>query len=216
MTFKETLAKFLARAGVPADLVTWLGLLLSFTAACAVLRERFLLAGIALLSAGALDMLDGAVARASGKATAFGGILDSSLDRYGDGFVLGAVLMHFMALGELRYAALALSALLGSFAISYVRARAECEMDDCRIGFWERGERVVLLVLALLFNRLEAAMWILGLATHWTVFQRLALAKLQTEKLKHLPFFLKKGERATAQYYLKVTVILAILFFLPF
>ena len=208
-------APFFVKLGISANFLTWLGLLFSFISACAIIHERFFLAGTFLLISGYLDLLDGSVARAAGKAKPFGGILDSSLDRYGDGFVLGAAILHFMALGQLKYAALALSALIGSFSISYVRARAECEVDDCRVGFWERGERLVLIALALLSNRLEASLWILGVATHWTVFQRVYYSKLRTENSKTIPLFLKQVSRDKVSYYIKVGIILAVLFLLP-
>jgi len=136
-----------------------------------------------LAVSGLLDLLDGAVARASGNTEKFGGILDSSLDRYGDGVVLGTLVIYFGMRSQVLYAALALSALLGSFTISYVRARAECELDSCRIGFWERGERISYLTLGLLFNNVQVALWVLGIFTHVTVFQRLILSKrLLSEK----------------------------------
>jgi phosphatidylglycerophosphate synthase len=212
---REKIAAPIAKAGIPADVFTWLGLLVAFIAGCLLVQGRFLAAGLALLFSGVLDMLDGSVARSAGKAGPFGGILDSSLDRYGDGFILGGAMLYFLSAGELTYGILALSALLGSFSISYVRARAECEVDDCRVGFWERGERIVLIVIALLFNRLEACLWILGIATHWTVFQRIYLSYTRTTNARPSSLFLKRSSRTEATYYAKVGIILAILFSLP-
>jgi CDP-diacylglycerol---glycerol-3-phosphate 3-phosphatidyltransferase len=215
MSIRDLIAKPIAKAGVPADVFTWLGLLSAFIAGSLILRARFFEAGMMLLFSGALDMLDGSVARASGKAGPFGGILDSSLDRYGDGFILGGAMLYFLSLGELRYGVLALSALIGSFSISYVRARAECEIDDCRVGFWERGERIVLIVIALVFHRLEACLWILGIATHWTVFQRIYMSYIRTTNARPFAPFLKRSARSEIAYYIKVGIILVILFLLP-
>ena len=215
MRLKESIAKFLARLGVSADFLTWLGLGLAFYSAWLILHDSLMAAGCVLLFSGLCDLLDGAVARERKQASVFGGILDSSLDRYGDGAVLGAILLRAAQLTETRDALLALSALIGSFAISYVRARAECEMDDCRVGFWERGERLVLIAAALLFDRLPGALWILGLGTHWTVFQRLAYAKFQTKhSSKQTPFYLRVSSRNSRAYYFKVAGVLALLFFL--
>jgi len=174
---KDILAVLLYKIGLSADFLTYLGLFFALVSACFVYNGDFIWAGGALLVSGFFDLMDGSVARLSGKASAFGGILDSCLDRYGDGFVLGALVIVCAEEGMTLYAVLALSALLGSFSISYVRARAECEMDACRTGFWERGERVVYLALALLLNNVTLALWVLGLGTHTTALRRLALAR---------------------------------------
>ena len=194
---KATVAKFLVRLGFTADALTLAGLALSFYAAWLVTDGRLFTAGYVLLFSGLCDLLDGAVAREMGKASVFGGILDSSLDRYGDGAVLGGILIYCTGFEEVRYVVLALSALIGSFSISYVRARAECETEDCRTGFWERGERLVLIALALLLNNLPAALWVLGVGTHGTVFQRLVYAKTgikgPVSARNSWPYFLKAG-----------------------
>lgn len=174
---KNQIALFLHQRGVSANFLTALGLLIAFGAAFLVARGEFFWGGAVYLLAGGIDLLDGAVARASGKAGHFGGVLDSSLDRYGDGAVLGALVLFYASTKEMLYATLALSALLGSFAISYVRARAECEVDSCRVGFWERGERIVYLSLGLLVNNAAMALWALGIFTHVTAAQRLFLSK---------------------------------------
>ena len=174
---KNQIGGFLHRLGVSANFVTVLGLLTAAGSAVFIFNCRFFWAGVLLAVSGVLDLVDGAVARASGKTGKFGGVLDSSLDRYGDGMVLGALIIYFGMRSQALYAVLALSALLGSFAISYVRARAECEVDSCRIGFWERGERVSYLMLGLLLNNVQMALWVLGIFTHVTVFERLALSR---------------------------------------
>lgn len=174
---KESIGKALHRIGISADALTLAGLACAFFSAYLIYRGLFVYAGVALLASGFLDLLDGAVARASGKSTVFGGILDSTLDRYGDGIVLGSLLVSAaMYKASLYLVAFSLSALLGSFAISYVRARSECEFDSCRIGFWERGERLVLLSLGLLSKNLLPAVAVLGIGVHWTVAQRLWLS----------------------------------------
>jgi CDP-diacylglycerol--glycerol-3-phosphate 3-phosphatidyltransferase len=211
---KTTLAKFLVRFGVSADLLTVGGLFLSLGAGALMLQGSFFTAGVTLLFSGLLDMLDGEVARVSDSESTFGGILDSSLDRYGDGAVLGAAVLYYGQLGERALSILAVVALIGSFAISYVRARAECEVEDCRVGFWERGERLVLIALALLMHNLPAAVILLALGTHWTVFQRLAFANHQTgsQSSKDIPFYLRASSRNSWPYYLKVFLAVLALF----
>ncbi len=174
---KNKIAGFLHRCGVSANFVTVLGLGSALASAFFVYEDRFFLAGVLLIVSGVLDLLDGAVARAAGIKNKFGGVLDSALDRYGDGVVLGAMLIYFAESGDALYSSLALSALLGSFSISYVRARAECEISSCRIGFWERGERLTYLALGLFLGNVQIPLWALGIFTHFTVLQRLFLSR---------------------------------------
>ena len=142
----------------------------------------FFWAGVSLLLSGFLDLMDGAVARLSKTTNSFGGILDSSLDRYGDGFVFAGLFLFCERHGNTWAALLAVSAWLGSFLISYVRARAECEIPKCRVGFWERGERIAYIALGLLLNNIALVLWVLAFATHGTALLRLAYSKKEAEE----------------------------------
>jgi len=222
---RNAIGKFLHRLGISPNFITLLGLLFAGVAGFLIYEGRFFLAGSALLFSGILDLLDGATARASNNKHYFGAILDSSLDRYGDGFVLAGALFYCFEIQNLLYAALTLSALLGSFLISYVRARAECLIEKCRVGFWERGERIGCLVVGLLFNNLPMALLILGVGTHFTAIFRLYYADRQT-----IPFsqtaslswlsstFFHSSGRNNVYYYLKCALFFLILslFRLPF
>lgn len=172
---RDRTARRLIRLGVSADLLTVAGLVLAGAAGVAFAAGtwRFRLGALLVVAAGACDMLDGAVAKTSGRSTPFGAFLDSSVDRYSDGFLFGGLLLHWAYGGEHLLAALSLSALVGSFAVSYTRARAENLIDSCKVGFWERGERTVLLLLAALFGVVPAAMVLLGTLTHLTALQRI-------------------------------------------
>src|SRR3989338_6313964 len=174
---KNKIASFLHQLGVSADFLTYTGLLCALGSGLLAYQGRFFWAGGALLLSGGLDLLDGAVARQSKAKSPFGGILDSSLDRYGDGFALIGILFYCVAKHYTGYAFLGACALLGSFIISYVRARAECVVKNCRVGFWERGERLVYIALGLLLGNLPLVLWVLGLGTHLTVLHRLAYAR---------------------------------------
>src|SRR3989338_4415142 len=136
---KDQIARSLSRLGVSADFLTFFGLALAALSGWLLSRGEFFMGGLSLLGSGLVDMMDGAVARVSGKASAFGGILDSSLDRYGDACVFAGLGFYFWETGRPELAALTLSAWTGAFLISYVRARAECERQSCRVGVWERG-----------------------------------------------------------------------------
>lgn len=210
INLKESVSSFLVKIGISANFLTLLGLFFSFLSAFYICLGSFFIAGALLLFSGLCDLLDGAVARASGKVSVFGGILDSTLDRYGDGIVLCALALRAVYLHEFILAGLAVAALLGSFTISYIRARAECEMDNCRVGFWERGERLVYLALGLLLNNLIPVLLVVALGTQWTAWQRLSLARRGTGTPQVF------STRKTKAYALKVgAIILIALFFRP-
>lgn len=217
---KEVVARSLHRMGVSADTLTIIGLLLAAAAGWMIFRSQLFLAGILLAVSGIFDMLDGAVARASGKSSRFGGILDSSLDRYGDGFVFGGIFFYAWVHARPDMALLALLSWIGAFSISYVRARAECEIGSCRVGFWERGERIGFLAAGLLAGNLAFVVYVLGLGTHWTVFQRMRLAQWTLSRgsadTAQLPGYLKPLSRSSGSYLIKVGLLIGILVGLKF
>ncbi|OGW92296.1 MAG: hypothetical protein A3D28_03510 [Omnitrophica bacterium RIFCSPHIGHO2_02_FULL_63_14] len=171
--FKERLAVSLNKLGLTANGATFIGLVLAYASGLLIYMGAFFLAGAALLLSGAMDLMDGAIARASGTVSKGGGILDSSLDRYGDFFVFGGLLFYFANTARPLYVLLSASALMGAYEISYVRARAECALDGCRVGYWERGERLVYTALALLIGNPAVMLWVLGVGTHVTALSRL-------------------------------------------
>ncbi len=174
---KQKIALVLHKLRVPADALTYLGLGAALASGVLISQWHFFWGAMFLLLSGGLDMLDGAVARLEPNRGRFGGILDSSLDRYGDGFLFGGIIFYYVSFAQTRLAAAAFAALLGAFFISYVRARAECEMQSCRVGFWERGERLVYVALGLLLNNLDTAIWVLAVATNATGLFRLVYAR---------------------------------------
>ncbi len=164
----------LAGLGVRPDHVTVAGVVLSFLAAIAFFEGAFRLAGLILALSGVCDILDGQLARRRGYASRFGAFLDSTLDRFADGMVLaglsGYYVVHLLDLVlDPRQAVLelgrgleprtwvvvaltAMAALLGSFMVSYTRARAEGLGLECKVGWFERPERMLLLIVAALFG----------------------------------------------------------------
>ncbi|MBI4352295.1 MAG: CDP-alcohol phosphatidyltransferase family protein [Candidatus Omnitrophica bacterium] len=174
--WKNQIAGVLSRAGLSPNVSTCCGFSLAAAAGFFVYKGWFLWAGGLLLLSGFFDLMDGAIARLSNRVSPFGGILDSSLDRYGDGFVLGALLFYCLFQGNTVSAFLAISSLWGSFMISYVRARAECVIPECRVGFWERGERLVALALGFFVGNAGLVLWVLAVGTHWTALHRLLYA----------------------------------------
>jgi CDP-diacylglycerol--glycerol-3-phosphate 3-phosphatidyltransferase len=171
----------LARLGISADAVTWAGVIAAGVAAWGFVRGDRPLAFGALLASGLCDLLDGAVARAGGrKGTLFGAALDSTLDRYGEGLVLGALIVRAVTQTEhpeyrALFGTLAVLAGIGSFLVSYVRARSEGLGIPCEVGFLERPERLALLGALAVWGD-GGLPWILGalaVLTHVTFAQRL-------------------------------------------
>ena len=171
------LAGRLHRLGASADQVSVAGFVLNVGAAALVVAGHLFPAGALYLIAGMLDLLDGVLARASGKPTRFGAFLDSTLDRASEGVVLAAIGYRFAVEGSAIDAGIVVLALLGSFLVSYVRARAEGLGAECRVGIATRAERVVLIGLGLLSGLLPEAVRIVALLSAVTVVQRIACAR---------------------------------------
>jgi CDP-diacylglycerol--glycerol-3-phosphate 3-phosphatidyltransferase len=177
---RERVGRGVARLGITPNALTLLGLPVNVAAGVLFACGHFRWAVAVIVLAGAFDMLDGTVARITGKTSEAGAFLDSSVDRYNDAALFGGVIIWYLRTDQVLMAALGVSALVGSELISYARARAECFIERCKVGFFERGERIVTLMLSAFFNQGRAAMWILGILTHYTVFVRIhyAVARL--------------------------------------
>ncbi len=166
-------AKILAGFGVSANAVTFVGFCVSAGAGVLAGKGMWWPAAAAALLSGACDLIDGKIARLNPSRSKFGALLDSSLDRYSDAFLIAGVGFYFAAQGQHAVLIAAMSAMAGAFEISYVRARAEGLGFDCRVGFWERGERWVLLVLGLVFQNPAMAILLLAVLTHATAGRRI-------------------------------------------
>ncbi len=177
-------AAFLNTKGVTPDQLTLGGLALNFIAGWVYLAGLLPLGGILLLTAGLGDMLDGPLARSSGKASPFGAFLDSFADRYSDFFVFGGLAAYFAVTAQMGAFFLCMGTIAGAFATSYAKARAENFIDSCPVGIFERPERLILLATGtILTGLLGLCLWILFLGTNITALQRLFFTrdKLQSE-----------------------------------
>ena len=162
------------QAGIHPDAITILGLVLVAIAAFCIGKGELQLGGLLLLLGLPFDALDGAVARAMQRKGRFGEMLDSTLDRYADGFIFAALSYHFAVLHNLNPLLLAQAALVGSLLVSYTRARALGVGLDVRIGLFTRLERTLVILLMLLVpDLLIPGLWILAIGTHFTAMQRL-------------------------------------------
>jgi phosphatidylglycerophosphate synthase len=164
----------LHRLGVHPDVLTVAGTLLCGVGAVFIGLGNFNVAALMLALGLPFDALDGAVARAMGRQSQIGAILDSTLDRYTDGLIFAGFACYFAAQDELNYMLLALAALIGSFVVSYVRARAGEAGLAVRVGLLDRMARLALILAALLLPTLIVpALAALALGSHITVGQRL-------------------------------------------
>lgn len=193
------MVRWLAHGHINPNILTVIGVALNV--GCGVLfgMGRFFSAGIALVVANLFDMLDGQVARLSGRVTRFGGFLDSSLDRLSDMVVFVGLMVFYARDTEFHSTLnvfLAGAGLMGSVMVSYASARAESLIPKCDVGFLRRPERVVLFIIGALSthpgstnffaNRMPAVLWVLAVGSYWTFAHRMyhtwrELTKLETK-----------------------------------
>ncbi len=171
----EAIGRGVGALGITPNMITLAGVAGSGVAAWLILEERLLIAGVVFLGFSAMDFVDGAVARATGKATPYGALLDAVMDRVGEALVLAACIWYFTERGEDVQAGFAYAALFGSIAVSYVRARGEALGITTREGLFRRQERVVLLGIGLLANGLTVVIIILAVLANATALQRWAI-----------------------------------------
>ena len=163
----------LARTGVTPNWLTTFGLVFTALATWFVANGQPVVGGWVLVAGGLMDTFDGAVARATGRSTPFGGFYDSVSDRISDGLILAGV--AWWVRDQPRVFALTVTALVAAEVTSYVRAKAESIDLTCGIGILERAERAILLMFALVFHRwlLEPVLWLLAVGGTVTVIQRI-------------------------------------------
>ncbi len=142
----------LALSKIHPNVLTFIGLLINIGAAALLAAGQFRWAGVVIIGAGLFDMVDGRVARETNRVTRFGGFFDSVLDRYSDLFLLMGLLVWYGSINVPFYVVLTAVVMTGSVMVSYTRARAENSIPTCKVGFMERPERVVLLIIGALFD----------------------------------------------------------------
>ncbi len=163
----------LSRIGITPNALTLIGLAVSIVAAYVVATGHFFIGGLVVLFAGLFDLLDGALANLNKQATIFGAILDSTVDRISEAAISCGLLFYFMSTGSNLEIILIFLVVVGSFLVSYVRARAEGLGLKCQVGWFTRAERIVVLTIGLLLNQVLIILWILAVFVYVTVFQRL-------------------------------------------
>lgn len=179
----DLLAALLAPTGIPPNLITWCALIANLWAGVLFAAGRFKAAGGCMIVAGLCDLLDGPVARRQNRVSLFGGFLDSILDRYADLMLFLGLLVYYAQVNRFRYAVLAGAAMAGSVMVSYAKARAESLVPPTSVGFWERPERLILLILGAVTNRVHLVLWILAIGPNVTVIHRILHTWNQTKHL---------------------------------
>lgn len=178
------LAEGVAKTGLSPNELTVIGLAIGVFAALIFAKGDQVLAGFTLLVAGFFDIIDGAVARVLEKETAFGGLLDSTVDRYVDFLIFAGIIYAFIngSIAQPTFMAgwgwaWGLSAIVGSFTVSYIRARAEAAgSGKLDVGIAERAERLLILAIGAIFNLTAYAVVAIVILTHITVVQRIVVA----------------------------------------
>jgi len=169
----DSLVVWLSNLRINPNVLTHIGLLINIFAMILFAKGIFLWAGLVILFAGIFDIVDGEVARRTGRVTKFGAFFDSVIDRYSDLLLLLGLIIWYAKINRIFYVGLTGLVLIGSVLSSYTLARAESLIPACKVGFLERPERVVLLIIGSLFNRMPAVLWVMAILSNWTVSQRI-------------------------------------------
>ena len=169
----DPIVRVLSKTGVTPNALTLINLALNVVAAYVIATGHFLPGGILVLVSGFFDLLDGALARFAKQATKFGAILDSTVDRMSEAAILFGLLIWYSGHEGRLEVALIFTVLIGSFLVSYVRARAEGLGWQCQVGLFTRAERVIVLAIGLLVNQVLIVLCILVVFVFVTVGQRL-------------------------------------------
>ena len=128
------------------------------------------------------DMVDGRVARASNTVTSFGAFFDSVVDRYSDMALYMGLLVYYARVGRFLYVVLVALVMACSVMISYTRARAESLIPICKVGFLERPERIVVIIIGALWDRMGPALWVIGVLSNITVIHRCIYTWRETQQ----------------------------------
>src|SRR5438034_11200421 len=176
----DAIVRWLALARINPNVLTFLGLVVNTGAALlfgyangANQARMFRYAGLVIIGSGFFDLVDGRVARASNQVTRFGGFFDSVVDRYSDAALFFGLLVYYARGGRFFYMLLTAVVMMSSIMVSYTRARAESLIGSCKVGFMERPERLVLLIIGAIFNVMAPVLWVIAALSTITVIHRI-------------------------------------------
>lgn len=180
----KLIVRGLALSKIHPNVLTFIGLVINIVAAVLLARNQMRAAGLVIIGAGLFDMVDGRVARETNQVTRFGGFFDSVLDRYSDLALLMGLLVWYGSINRPMYVVLTAIVMTASVMISYTRARAENTIPSCKVGFMERPERVVLLIIGALFDRMAAVLWVIAILGNLTVVHRMIFTYQEAKRLE--------------------------------
>lgn len=189
----------LALSKINPNVLTFMGLVVNIVAAFFLAYGHFLTAGFVIIFAGLFDMVDGRVARATNQVTRFGGFFDSVLDRYSDLALLVGLLVYYGTVNRPAYVVLTAIAMAASVMISYTRTRAENLIPTCKVGFLERPERIVLLILGALFDRMAPVLWLIAVLGNLTVIHRMVFTHQEAKRLEEAQLRTRSAASASRQ-----------------
>ncbi len=177
----EPIAKGLLKIGLTPDAITWIGTIgVSAAAFVFYTRGSFLIGSLVILAFIFSDMLDGTMARLSGRSGNWGAFLDSTLDRVADGSIFLSLVIYYARTEQWWVVGAASVCLIGGMIVSYAKARAEGLGMTCNVGIAERTERLILVLLPTFIAGFgvpyiqPVALWVLAALTVFTVFQRMS------------------------------------------
>ena len=178
----DAIVRGFAASRVNPNFLTFIGFGINLLAAYLFAYGYFRWAGLTIILAGVFDMTDGRVARLEGRVTPFGGFYDSVMDRYSDLCLLVGLVIYYGRINRFQYVSLVAVAMIGSVMVSYTRARAENVIPSCKVGFLERPERVVLIIIGALFDRMAPVLWLIAVLSNVTVIHRIIHTRQEARK----------------------------------
>src|ERR1039457_1421395 len=180
----DRIVRWLALSRIHPNVLTFIGLLINIGAAWLFAIGSFRWAGVVVICASLFDMVDGGGARATSQVTRFGGFFDSVIDRYSDLGLYMGLLVYYASINRFFYIVLTAIVMTGSVMVSYSRARAENTIPKCKVGFLERPERIVLIIIGALFDRMAAALWVIAVLSNLTVIHRMIYTWREATRLE--------------------------------
>ena len=166
------------------NVLTFVGVLINVVAAWALATGRFVTAGAIMIAANIFDFIDGKVAREMGMETAFGGFWDSVMDRFSDLALFLGLVYLYSSVHRTDYVVITVMAMIFTVLTSYARARAESVVAQCKVGFMERPERIVLFMIGAFTNRMAAVLWVILVLSILTVADRIFYTWRELERAK--------------------------------
>ena len=184
----NAIVRGLALTRISPNVLTFMGLVINVIAAVLFgyanpdnQQRLFVYAGLVIIGAGVFDMVDGRVARATNQVTTFGAFFDSVIDRYSDVALFFGLMVYYARANHFFYLVMVAFVMTSSVMVSYTRARAESLIGSCKVGFMERPERLVLLIIGALFNVMAPVLWVIAVLSTITVIHRIQYTWARTQ-----------------------------------